>query len=125
MELFKLLDIFFVVFHTGLILFNVFGWIWRKIRPYNLAVLLLTGSSWFILGIFYGFGYCPLTEWHWQVLEKLGKYDMPYSYIEYLLERLTGLDINPNLMDQTTLIVFFVVLVISMVLNVRDRFFKV
>jgi hypothetical protein len=124
MDLFKTLDIFFVVFHTFLILFNIFGWIWRRTRPHNLVLLLLTGSSWFILGIFYGMGYCPLTEWHWQVLGKLGKHDLPHSYIEYLFERLTKLDINPELVDQITLIFYFLFLVISIVLNIRDRFSK-
>ncbi|MCD4791284.1 MAG: DUF2784 domain-containing protein, partial [Bacteroidales bacterium] len=78
--MYKFLDTFFVVFHTALIIFNLFGWIWKPTRRLNLITLLLTGASWFILGIFYGIGYCPLTDWHWQVLHKLGIYDVPNSY---------------------------------------------
>ena len=60
-----LADIFFVVFHTALILFNMAGWIWKKTRLANLITLLLTGSSWLVLGLIVGsLGYCPLTDWH-------------------------------------------------------------
>ena len=60
--LLPVIDLFFVVFHTSLTLFNALGWIGYKTRKLNLVTLLLTGGSWFILGIFYGIGYCPLTE---------------------------------------------------------------
>jgi len=71
---YRILDIFFVVFHTSVILFNLFGWIWRKTRKYNLILLVITGASWLILGLIVGtLGYCPLTDWHFDVLEKLGE----------------------------------------------------
>ena len=116
----RILDIFFVVFHTSLILFNVFGWIWKKTRRVNLVTLLITGGSWFLLGIFYGMGYCPLTDWHFNVLRKLGKVQVPASYTEYLAERLTGLDYNSEMVDQLTLVVFLVALGISIFLNISD-----
>ncbi|MCK5838377.1 MAG: DUF2784 family protein, partial [Bacteroidales bacterium] len=71
--MFKLADTFFIIFHTALTLFNLFGWIWQKTRKLNLIILLLTGFSWFGLGIFYGIGYCPLTDWHYRVLRKMGE----------------------------------------------------
>ena len=114
-------DIFFVVFHTILTLFNAIGWIWEKTRKLNLITLLLTGASWFILGLFYGIGYCPLTDWHFQILRKLGHMNLPYSYIEYLTERLTPFNLNPQLVDTTTAVVFFVALALSVILNIRDR----
>jgi len=117
----KPLDIFFVVFHTMLIIFNLFGWIFRKTRLANLITLLLTGGSWFILGIFYGIGYCPLTDWHFMILEKLGNHDLPSSYIAYIILRLTGMDVNAGLTDSMTVIFFFVALLISAVLNIRDH----
>ena len=54
---YQLLNIFFFVFHTLLMLFNCFGWAWKKTRPWNLVTLLLTAGSWFIVGIWYGWGY--------------------------------------------------------------------
>ncbi|MDH4059101.1 MAG: DUF2784 domain-containing protein [Cyclobacteriaceae bacterium] len=78
---YKLLDGLFMVLHPAIILFNLFGWIPRKTRKANLILLLLTGASWFVLGIWKGIGYCPLTDWHFKVLRKLGQTDLPYSYI--------------------------------------------
>lgn len=118
--MFKFLDIFFVFFHTAVIFFNLLGWIWKKTRRANLVLLLLTGSSWSLLGIFYGWGYCPFTDWHFNVLEKMGRTDLPVSYIQYLGERITGVDLNPLLVDSITLYVFLVCLLISLFINIRD-----
>ena len=115
-----LLDKFFMVFHTALILFNVFGWIWMRTRAWNLATLVLTGLSWTLLGIWYGWGYCPCTDWHFDVLRKLGYTGLPSSYIKFLIDRLFGTDINADLVNDATLYIFLLVLVISVGLNVRD-----
>jgi hypothetical protein len=95
----KFLNVFFLVFHLALILFNLTGWMWKRTRRAHLVVIGLTLASWTVLGIFYGFGYCPLTDWHWSVLEKMGKTDLPNSYLKYLLDLLTGLDWNARLVD--------------------------
>lgn len=116
----RFLDIFFTVFHTFIVLFNLFGWIWKKTRRMNLIVLLLTAGSWVILGIFYGFGYCPLTEWHFRILEKLGYSDLPDSYLSFLFTRLTGLPIDQSLVDAATLWGLIIALVISLYLNIRQ-----
>jgi hypothetical protein len=116
----KAADLFFLIFHTILTLFNLTGWIWKKTRRINLITLLLTGASWFILGLFYGIGYCPLTEWHFQILRKLGESNLPYSYIDYLIERLTGIDFNAQLVDTATGVGFFLALIISFILNIKD-----
>ena len=115
--MYAILDILFVVFHTALIIFNLFGWIWKKTRKANLITLLLTGASWFILGIFYGIGYCPMTDWHWAVLEKLGNRGLPNSYITYLIHRLTGLTSNEQWVDAITVGLFFLALSISLYMN--------
>jgi len=118
----KVLDFFFILFHTCLIFFNLFGWIFRKTRVWNLITLLLTGSSWFILGMFYGIGFCPVTEWHYQVLEKMGETNLPVSYIEYIAERFLPVDVNPQMADIFTVGLFFIALILSTVLNGLDRF---
>ncbi len=119
--LWHLLDIFFVIFHSILIFFNLSGWIWKKTRTLNLITLSLTGASWLFLGLIVGtLGYCPLTDWHFKVLEKLGKTDLPDSYIKYLADRLTGMDFNPAVVDKITLYTFLATLMISIVLNLRD-----
>jgi hypothetical protein len=117
----RILDIFFVVFHTSIIFFNLFGWIWRKTRKLNLILLLITGSSWLFLGLIVGtLGYCPLTDWHFSVLNKLGISDLPSSYVKYLVDRLTGLDLNPSLVDNVTLYAFLAAIGFSLFFNLRD-----
>ncbi len=119
--IYRLLDIFFLVFHSSLVIFNLAGWIWKKTRVANLITLLITGASWLFLGMIVGtLGYCPFTEWHFRVLEKLGQTDLPSSYIKYLTDRLTGLDVNGTIVDKVTLYSFCAVLAISIILNTRD-----
>ncbi len=118
----KFLDIFFTVFHTCLIFFNMFGWIWKKTRRLNLICLLLTGASWVILGIFYGFGYCPLTDWHFNILWKLGYTDLPDSYLSFLFTRLSGLQIDQSMVDAFTMWGLIIALMISIYLNLRHWF---
>jgi hypothetical protein len=119
--IYRILDIFFVVFHTSLILFNIFGWICNKTRLANLITLSLTGASWLFLGLIVGtLGYCPFTDWHFNVLYKLGKTDLPNSYIKYLADRITGLDFNASLVDSITLYAFLTALVLSLIFNIRD-----
>jgi len=116
------LDIVFVIFHTSLIFFNLFGWIWRRTRRFNLITLSLTGASWLFLGLIAGtLGYCPLTDWHFSVLESLGRSGLPDSYVKYLADRITGLDLSASLVDNITLFAFLGSLTISVLLNIADR----
>ena len=119
-SMYPFLNYFFFVFHTAITLFNIFGWISRKTRKWNLITLLLTAFSWFFLGIWYGWGYCVFTDWHWNVREKLGYHDESDSYIHFLLLKLTGWNADPKLVETVTVIVFFLALVISVILNIRD-----
>jgi len=114
------LDVFFFLFHTGLVLFNLIGWIWRKTRRMHLIVISLTILSWFGLGLVYGIGYCPCTDWHWQVKRKLGAVGLPASYVKYYLDRATGLDLDPGAVDLSVAVLGIAALIVSLVLNVRD-----
>ena len=118
--MYTFLDIFFLVFHTALIGFNVTGWIWEKTRRLHLAVISLTILSWFGLGFFYGFGYCPCTDWHWQVKRALGETGLPASYVKYYLDKLTGLDWDPSLVDPAVGVIGLVAFGLSIWLNGRD-----
>jgi len=118
--MYAFLNIFFFVFHSTVIIFNLFGWIWKKTRLANLAVILLTVFSWTILGIWYGFGYCPCTDWHWQVREKLGYFDLPSSYTKFLIDSLTGWDVNETVANTLSVTLLALALVASIFTNVRD-----
>lgn len=117
--LYKIADVLFFVFHVSLIVFNLFGWIFKPLRKWNLLTLGLTAFSWFILGFFYGFGYCFLTDWHWQIREKLG-YDNPFdSYIQFLITTLLNISISEEIVNVLTATLFFAALALSLLSNAR------
>ncbi len=114
------LDGFFFVFHSAVIVFALFGWVSRKTRKANLAVILFIAFSWFILGIWYGYGYCPCTDWHWRVREELGYLDMPSSYTKFLIDKATGLNVDQKVVDALTLVLLAAAFTLSLGANLRD-----
>jgi hypothetical protein len=116
----QFINIFFFVFHSCLIAFILFGWIWRPTRRANLVVILLTFFSWTFLGIWFGYGYCPSTDWHWQVRARLGYLDNPDSYTKFLFDSLTGGDISQSLVDVGTALLLAAALAGSVFFNRRD-----
>lgn len=121
LALYQLFDVILVAFHTALIVFNMLGWAWRRTRRFHLLTISATLLSWFGLGIAYGWGYCPLTDWHWQVKRALGEAGLPASWVKYYLDQLTGLAWNAALVDGLVIGVALAALVLSVGLNVRDR----
>ncbi len=118
------LDWFFIVFHTVLVLFNVFGWAVRKWRRWNLWCLAITAISWFVMGLWYGVGYCICTDWHWQVRQALGYELVDRTYVQFLVRTLTGIEPPLGLTKTVSGVVFVVALVLSIALNLRDRKLK-
>ncbi len=116
------LHYFFLFFHTLFTLFNFIGWAFKKTRKAHRFTMLFTLGSWSILGIWFGFGFCFCTHWHWIILEKLGKTNLPYSYITYLIQELTGI----VLLDESyvvffTFITFALLLILTLVLWVLEK----
>lgn len=103
----QIIDYFFILFHSVLILFNILGWMVPRWRLANLISLSITAFSWFVLGIFYGIGYCPFTDWHWKVRQLLGYNDSSNSYVHFLILKITGANLPENWVDTATVIVFF------------------
>jgi hypothetical protein len=122
---YQFLNIFFFVFHTIFTVFNITGWVFSATRKWNLLTLSLTAFSWFVLGIWYGWGYCFCTDWHWQVRSALGYVDKSNSYIHFLLLKLTGINFPEQLVESSTLIIFLVSFGLSTWLNIRDHRKKV
>ena len=114
------LDILFVVFHSALVLFHLVGWVWRRTRGAHLLVTGITMCSWFGLGIWYGFGYCPCTDWHWEVKRHLGESQLPLSYVKYYLDKATGSDWEPLLVDASVAVLGLAAFGLSICLNWRD-----
>lgn len=117
----KFLDLFFLSFHSALILFNLLGWVHRHLRPWHLASLSITAGSWFIMGIWYGWGYCICTDLHWNVLHELGQQDLPNSYIVHLGERLFGIRLSSFQGDVLAVSGLFVPLILNLFLFFRKR----
>lgn len=113
----KLLDIFFTFLHLAIISFNLFAWIWKKTRRAHLIVAGVTLICWFILGIWYGWGYCPITDWQWQIKEKLGETNLPNSFVKYFADKITGKDLSPTLIDNITLYSFLIAIAFSVYFN--------
>ena len=111
------LNIFFFVFHTSLILFNLFGWLFRKTRKLHFYSLLLMLFSWIILGFWKGFGYCFLTDWHYSIMRELGERDLPSSYISLLVQKLSGWLPDKLLVDLVTVSLTAVALACSVYVN--------
>ena len=112
-----LLDIFYTALHLLIIGFNLFGWIWPKTRIAHFISILLTAGSWFLLGIWFGWGYCPITDWQWQVKEKLGEKHLPASFIEYYGEKIIGSSLDTGLVNLVTLLAFLLTALLSVYVN--------
>ncbi|MBN2509102.1 MAG: DUF2784 family protein [Spirochaetales bacterium] len=115
------LDLFFFVFHTLFTLFNLTGWLWRPARNLHLITMGLTAFSWLVLGIFYGFGYCFCTEWHWLIRHILGYRDSSSSYIHLLLGEVFGLWIEETTVIEGTKWAFILIIAGMIAVRVIDK----
>jgi hypothetical protein len=116
-----LLDVFLTLLHLLIIGFNLFGWIFPATRRLHFVFVMLTAASWFILGIWFGMGYCPITDWQWQVKEKLGETDLPNSFITYFANKITGRRFSDAFVDRFTLIFFIAAVLLSIYFNFLKR----
>ena len=115
------LDLLLTIVHIVLIVFNLTGWIFQRTRKAHLFTLGATAASWFILGIWFGIGYCPITDWQWRIKEQLGERNLPASFIKYFADLVTGKNFSPVLVDQLTLIFFLAALACTLYVNFFRR----
>ena len=113
----QIVDLFFTILHIAVIGFNLLGWIWEGTRSLHFYCIILTATSWFILGVWYGFGYCFITDLQWQVKEKLGEENLPNSFIKYFADKMSGENINACLIDTLTLVLFCFAVIASVYVN--------
>jgi len=114
------MDYIFHALHVLIIGFNLFGWIFPKTRLANLIGLSATGFFWLIVGIWYGFGYCPITDWHWQYKESQGEHNLPNNYIKYAFDEITQKDWDPTVVDWITGLAFAGAFIVSIFLNIKS-----
>lgn len=113
----KLLDFLLTIFHLLIISFNLLGWISIKTRKLHFVFVLITAVCWIGLGYWYGLGYCPVTDWQWQVKTQLGEHDLPNSFIKYYVDQIIGTNTNAVFIDIITATCFFLAAVISVYVN--------
>ena len=113
----QFLDKLLTVVHLAIIGFNLFGWIPRASRKAHFISIILTAASWFLLGIWFGMGYCPFTDWQWQVKRKLGEKNLPSNFIEYFVEKIAARDFDAQFINYTTVICFALTALVSIYLN--------
>jgi hypothetical protein len=113
----QLFDVLLTVVHLSIIVFNLFGWIPKRTRKAHLVSAALTAASWFILGIWYGVGYCPFTDWQWKVKAQLGEKNLPGNFVEYFLEKLTGYNFSATFINTLIAVCFFVAVLLSVYVN--------
>lgn len=104
------LDAGLFVFHTVLIAFNMVGWAWRRTRVAHLVVLAMTAFSWFVMGAFYGWGYCLCTDWHFRVRRSRGV-PVPESSFVQLLGKTLGVPLDRGTADALAVGVFAAIVV--------------
>ncbi len=109
----EILDIIFHFFHVSLILWNLLGWMYKKWITVHFFTLNLVLFSWIVLGFFYGFGYCFLTDYHWKIKYQKGEYYLPGSYIEYILQKL-GFSFESFHIDISVLIITLILYFLSL-----------
>jgi hypothetical protein len=114
-------DYLYTCLHLVIIGFNLLGWIWPATRKLHFICILLTAGSWLLLGIWFGIGYCPITDWQWQVKEKLGEANLPASFIKYYADKISGQSISAGLIDFLTAFVFGAAALLSLYLNFFRR----
>lgn len=116
----QLLDYFYTAVHLIIIGFNLFAWIFPATRRTHLYGVAITLGCWLILGIWYGIGYCPVTDWQWEVKTRLGEQHLPASFVKYYADKLFGKDIDDTLIDIFTVGSFAAAIACSIYFN----FFK-
>jgi len=121
MTFYPLFDYLFTLLHLVIIGFNLLGWIWKSTRRLHFIFVMLTAGSWLILGIWYGIGYCPVTDWHWQIKEAMGETNLPNLFIKYYADKIAGQDVSTNFIDALTAGCFAIAVILSVYLNFFKR----
>lgn len=85
--------------HAIIFSVNLAGWAWVRTRLLGFYSLLLTFFSWFVMGVVYGYGYCPLTALHWHVKKLMGEGDLSESYAAYVVQHYLPLHVSAPMVD--------------------------
>ena len=93
------IDVLFFVFHTGLILFNLAGWVLPQTRRFHFLCIAATLFSWVVMGASYGFGYCLCTDWQFQIRRRLGLPVSGHTYLQLMARVFLGINLSQSASD--------------------------
>ena len=113
----QLLDIFLYTIHIIIILYCLFGWTIQRYRRVHLVTIGTIAGCWFGLGLWYGMGYCPLTDWHWQLKRLISEEPLPNSFIKHILDMILPAPISDSMADTLAFAGFITATVISIYLQ--------
>jgi hypothetical protein len=91
----------------------------RETRQLHYFLALLILVSWYGLGIFYGFGYCLITDIQWRIKRLLGQMPSTEYYIKYMIDKITGLNTRANFVNGITTYTYFGILMIATILFLK------
>ena len=110
------LDGFLHLVHLSIIFFFLVGWLYSGTRAAHVVLSLLILASWYGLGSRFGYGYCLVTDLQWRIKRRRNQPPPTEYYVKYILDRLTGKDSNPVMVNKVTICTFFLVLCLSVIL---------
>jgi len=116
---YKVSDLALVVIHGVIIIFTLFGWILPATRLAHLCWIVVTLCCWYVLGIWFGMGYCPVTDLQWRLKKKMGIGRPEKTFVQFWLERITRRAWTIRGADCLTEGITMVSGAISLALNVR------
>ena len=97
----------------------------KSTRKAHLIAIGLVLIAWLGIGLYKGvIGYCPLTDWHWDIKRSLGERNIPSSFTEYMLEKITGHDLDRKLVDIGTAAGLILSVLAAGYVNVRSVFLR-
>lgn len=118
-------DYAFTIFHSLFILFVLLGWVHPKTQRIHQIALLLTLIAWVLIGLYIGtIGYCPLTDWQWDIKRQLGYQNLPSSFTEYIAEKVSGYNFKKSHVDVVTALGLAFGVVMAIVRFVQSRLNK-
>ena len=107
----NVLDWTLFVVHGLFILFNMFGWAWKRTRVLHLVTLASTGFAWFVMGAFWGWGYCVCTDWHTHIRRQLEYAEPEATFAQQFIGQIPGVSLDRTLADCVAGSVFAIIVV--------------
>ena len=117
-----LADWFLNILHFAIVAMLCFGWMSKRTRKFHRILISVVTLCWLAIGPLFGkaVGWCPVTDWAWQVRRARGETDLEYGYINYLTEKV-GIYMSNQTTDIAVGIIFAFIWVMTLFLWWRER----